>query len=59
MIHNLEICLEVGVADLLEEDVEFSFDFFGEAEEIELILLFLRKKRVHKLLELMRSSCDW
>ena len=59
MIDNLQIGFKVRIADLLEENVEFSFDLLGEMEEVELILLVLRKERVDQLLELLWTCCGW
>ena len=59
MIDDFKIGLEVGIVDLLEEDIEFIFDLFGLVEEIKLISFFLGEGVVNELLELFRSCFYW
>lgn len=59
MIDDFEISFEVGVVDLLKEDIEFAFDFFSFIEEVKLVLLFLGEDPVDKLLKLFGAGLDW
>ena len=56
MINDIKSSLVVFEGNLLEEDVEFVFDFLGLMEEIELLLLFLGQEGGDDLLKLCRSS---
>jgi len=53
MICNFQVSLEVSVAYLLKEDVEFVFDLFGLMEKIELVSLILGEDVIDELLELL------
>lgn len=43
VVYDFKLGFEVGEADLLEEDAEFIFYFFGFVEEIELVSLVIRE----------------
>ena len=59
MICNFQVSLEVSVAYLLKEDVEFVFDLFGLMEEIELVSLILGEDVIDELLELLWTWFYW
>lgn len=56
MVGDVEVGLEVGIADLLEVDCKFGLDLLGEVEEVELVTLFLGEHSVHELLELLGTG---
>ena len=56
MIDDVKSGLKIFEGDLLEENIELVFYFFGFMKEVELFLLFLGEKSRYDLLELGRSG---